>query len=155
MIYRISLLDIHGFPQIWPKTISSNTQCSPIEPLWFSQTDLLTVFWRRSEVAQLCLTLCDPTDCNLPGSSIHGIFQARILEWVAISFSGGSSQPRDRTWVSCTSGKLFTIWATKEEHAINSHCSSALSIWILLHGNQASRLQWNVSTVSQFPYSKL
>ena len=49
----------------------------------------------ESEVAQLCPTLCGPMDCSLPGSSIHGIFQARVLEWVAISFSGGSSQPRD------------------------------------------------------------
>ena len=40
------------------------------------------------EVAQLCLTLCDPTDCSLPGSSVHGIFQARVLEWDAIAFSG-------------------------------------------------------------------
>ena len=47
------------------------------------------------EVAQSCPTLCDPTDCSLPGSSIHGIFQARVLEWVAISFSRGPSQPRD------------------------------------------------------------
>ena len=45
----------------------------------------------ESEVTQLCLTLCDPTDCSLPGSSVHGIFQARVLEWVAISFSKGSS----------------------------------------------------------------
>ena len=44
--------------------------------------------------------LCDPIDCSLPGSSVHGIFQARVLEWVAISFSRGSSRPRDRTWVS-------------------------------------------------------
>ena len=49
---------------------------------------------RESEVAQLCPTLCDPMDCSPPGSSIHGIFQARVLEWVAISFSRGSSQPR-------------------------------------------------------------
>ena len=49
----------------------------------------------ESEVAQSCLTLCDPMDCSLPGSSVHGILQARILEWVAISFSRGSSQPRD------------------------------------------------------------
>ena len=48
-----------------------------------------------SSVAQLCPTLCDPMDCSLPGSSIHGIFQARILEWVPISSSRGSSQPRD------------------------------------------------------------
>ena len=59
-------------------------------------------------VAQSCPTLCDPVDCNLPGSSVHEIFQARILEWVAISFSKGSSQPRDRTRVSCTAGKFFT-----------------------------------------------
>ena len=54
----------------------------------------------ESEIAQSCPTLCDPTDCSLQGSSIHGIFQARLLESVAISFSRGSSQPRDRTWVS-------------------------------------------------------
>ena len=64
-------------------------------------------------VAQSCLTLCDPMDCNLLGSSIHGIFQARILEWVVISFSRGSSPPRDRTQVSRTVGKLFTVWATR------------------------------------------
>ena len=49
---------------------------------------------------QSCLTLCDSMDCSLPGSSVHGILQARILEWVAISFSRGSSRPRDQTWVS-------------------------------------------------------
>ena len=53
-------------------------------------------------------------DCNLPGSSIHGIFQARILEWVAISFSRRSSKPRDRTQVSCVIGRCFIIWATGE-----------------------------------------
>ena len=52
-----------------------------------------------SEVAQSWPTLCDPTDCSLPGSSVHGIFQARVLEWIAISFSRGSSRPRDRTRV--------------------------------------------------------
>ena len=50
-----------------------------------------------SEVTQSCLTLCDPMDSSLPGSFVHGIFQARVLEWGAISFSRGSSQPRDRT----------------------------------------------------------
>ena len=49
----------------------------------------------ESEVAQLCPTLCDPKDCSLPGFSVHGIFQAKVLEWVAISFSRGFSQPRD------------------------------------------------------------
>ena len=52
-------------------------------------------------VPQLCLTLCNPTDCSLPGSSVHGILPARILEWVAISYSKGSSQPTDWTWMSC------------------------------------------------------
>ena len=50
---------------------------------------------KESGVTHLCPTFCDPMDCSLPGSSIHGIFQARVLEWVAISFSRGSSQPRD------------------------------------------------------------
>ena len=52
---------------------------------------------------QLCSTLCDPMDYSPPGSSVHGVFQARLLEWVAISFSRGSSWPRDWTWISCTS----------------------------------------------------
>ena len=51
----------------------------------------------ESEVDQSCPTLCDPVDCSLPGSSVQWIFQARILEWVAISFSTESSQPRDQT----------------------------------------------------------
>ena len=59
----------------------------------------------QSEVAQSCPTLCDPMDYSLPGSSVHGIFQARVLEWIAISFSRGSSWPRDRTQVSCVAGR--------------------------------------------------
>ena len=51
---------------------------------------------------------CSPTDCSPPGSSVHGISQARILEWVAISFSRDSSWPRDGRWVSCMAGKFFT-----------------------------------------------
>ena len=63
---------------------------------------------------QSCPTLCDPMDCSLPGSSLHGILQARVLEWVAISFSRGSSQSRDRTWVSCIPGRRFNLWATRK-----------------------------------------
>ena len=70
--------------------------------------------WSESEVALPCLTLWDPVDCSLPGSSIHGIFQARILEWDAISFSRRSSRPRDQTQVSCMVDKRSTIWATRE-----------------------------------------
>ena len=54
-------------------------------------------------------------DCSLPGSTIHGIFQARVLEWVAISFSRGSSWPSNQTWVSHITGRRFTIWATRED----------------------------------------
>ena len=60
-------------------------------------------------VTQLCLTLCDPMDCSPPGSSVRGILQARILEWVAMSFSRESSQPRDQTRVSRIAGRVFTI----------------------------------------------
>ena len=68
----------------------------------------------ESEVAQLCLTLCDPVDYSPPGSSVHGVLQARILEWVAISFSKGYSRHKDRSWVSSAdsftiSGRFFTI----------------------------------------------
>ena len=58
--------------------------------------------------AQLYLTLCDSMDYSPPGSSVHGILQARLLELVAMSSSRGSSQPSDRTWVSCISGRFFT-----------------------------------------------
>ena len=65
-------------------------------------------------VSQACPTLCDPMDCSPPGSSVHGILQARILEWVAIPFSRGSSWPRDQIQASCTAGRFFTIWASRE-----------------------------------------
>ena len=59
-------------------------------------------------VPQSYPTLCDLMDCSPPGSSVHGLFQARILEWVAIHFSRGSSRPRNRTWVSRIGGRFFT-----------------------------------------------
>ena len=60
----------------------------------------------------LCPTLCDPMDCSLPGSSVHGILQARILKWIAISFSRVPSGPRDQTFVSCTGRWILYHWAT-------------------------------------------
>ena len=60
-------------------------------------------------LVQLCLTLCKSMDCSLPGSSVHGILQTRILVWVAIPFSRGSFQHRDQTWVSCIAGRFLTI----------------------------------------------
>ena len=71
---------------------------------------LLHEKWSRSVV----WAFCNPTDCTLPGSSIHGILQARVLEWLAISFFRGSSWPRDRTQVPHVAGRRFTLWTTKE-----------------------------------------
>ena len=82
----------------------------------------------ESEVTPSCLTLCDPMDCSPPGSSVHGILQARILEWVAIFFSRGSSPPRDRTQVSRIAGRHFNLWATREAHKVLKH---VLKIWLL------------------------
>ena len=67
-----------------------------------------------AKLLQSCPTLCNPMDCSPPGSSVHGILHARVLEWVALPSSKGSSWPRVWTWVSCIASRLFTIWATRE-----------------------------------------
>ena len=78
-----------------------------------------------------------------PGSSVHGIPQAGILEWVAISFSRGSSQPRDRTWVSCIAGRFFTIWACRETPNL---FEAAVFYWPqLLQRNHQLHLQFHLS----------
>ena len=63
---------------------------------------------KESEVIQSCPTLCDPVDCSPPGSSVHGVLQAKILEWVAFLFSRVSFKPRDQIQVSCITGRYFT-----------------------------------------------
>ena len=83
-----------------PMTLRLRVSCS---------TDWARQAAAKVKVAQLCPSLCDPMDYTA-----HGILQARILEWVAFPFSRGSSQPRDQTWVFCTAGRFFTIWATNE-----------------------------------------
>ena len=85
---------------------------------------------RKMEVVQSCLTLCDPVDCSLPGFSIHGILQARILEWVVISFSRGSSRLRDRTPVSCIAGRCFTLWG---HNLYDRVIISLRSIWLIVN----------------------
>jgi len=70
----------------------------------------------ESEVAQSCLTLRNPMDCSLPGSSVHGVLQARVLEWVAMPSSGGFFQPRDQTQISHIADRFFTSWASREAH---------------------------------------
>ena len=71
-------------------------------------------------VAQSCLTICDLVNCSPSGSSVHGILQARILEWVAISFSRKSSLSRDQTHVSCIAGGLFILWAIRDIEWVNN-----------------------------------
>ena len=98
------LVPLHFLKPAWTSGSSRFMYCW--SPAWriLSITLLACEVW--SEVAQLCPTLCDPMNYSLPGSSVHGIFQARVLEWVAVSFSRGSSRPRDRSWVS----RIVSMW---------------------------------------------
>ena len=91
----------------WKQDYALSSRYSPMN--W-----LIRYYESESEVSQSCPTICDPMDCGLPGSSVHWILQARILEWVAISFSRGSSRPRNRTQVSRIAGRRFNLWATRK-----------------------------------------
>ena len=97
--------------------------------LWCIQLEGLKVC-----ICVSCLTVCNPTNCTPPGSSIRGILQARILEWIASPFSRGSSQLRDRNWVSRTAGRFFTVWVTREapkqqQQLIKHYCTSWVQRW--------------------------
>ena len=81
----------------------------PWAALWGEESAAGLRFYDKVLVVQLCLILCNPTDCSLPVSSVRGILQARILERVAIPFSRGSSRPRDRTQVPSIPGRFFTV----------------------------------------------
>ena len=104
--------------EAWPAAVQGVTNS------WTQLSDWTD--WLGS-VTQSCLTLCDPMDCSLPGSSVHGISQARILEWVAISYSRVSSWPRDQICVSCIGRWILHHWATQEA--------------LILHLNLAKRLR--------------
>ena len=93
------------------------TNALSAEAIYINNPDLRIEKWSEVKGAQLCLTLCDPMDCSPSGSSVHGVLQARILEWVAIPSSRGSSQSRDRictSYVSCIAGRFLTCWAIEE-----------------------------------------
>ena len=96
-------------------------------------------------ITQWCPILFNLRDCRLPGSSVHGILQVRILEWVAIPFSRGSSQPKNRTQVSCMTSRFFTIWATREALCVSwviskaRNKSSQMERWYL-----PSKQAWHV-----------
>ena len=76
-------------------------------------------------------------DCSPPGSSVHGILQARILEWIAISFSRESSQLRDQIWVSCIADRFFTVWAAREAQN-DTYSDLILKIWEKIKINERS-----------------
>ena len=94
----------------WESGIS---RCTLVYTEWINNKFLLCSTGRYIQyialVTQSCPALCDPMDCSLVGSSVHGILQARVLEWIAIPFFKGSSQSRDQTLVSCIAGRFFTI----------------------------------------------
>ena len=102
---------------IWHQGITSQLPCSQDPEMIFvlqHHHQPLPLCRHCCLVAKLCLTLCDPVDCSLSGSSIHGISQTRILEWVVISSARGSSWPRDWTYVSYISRRILYHWASRE-----------------------------------------
>ena len=90
---------------------------------WDILKSTLFLCWEEVKVLviQSCPTLWDPMVCGPPSSSVHGIFQARVLEWAR-----GSSWSRNRTWVSCSADKFFTNWATREANRIWCDCTNAI-----------------------------
>ena len=103
----------------------------------------------ESEVAQSCPTLFDPMDCSISGFSVHGTFQARVLEWVAISFSRGSSRPRDWIQVSHIAGGFFTVWAIREAQLI--HIPSANFLIIFSFSSVGKESAWNAGDLGLIP----
>ena len=88
-----------------------------------------TTLWELIGTYRVCVCVCVYL-LSLPGSSVHEVLQARTLEWVAISFSSGSSRPRDQTGISCR--QILSVWATREAHVVDS-CQLLLLWSILLH----------------------
>ena len=99
-----------GYPLPWNKTITQHRPCQSL----FS---FVSIVFHKVKVAQLCPVVCNPMDYT-----VHGILQARVLEWVAFPFSRGSFQPRNRTQVSRIAGGFFTSWDTKESLLFHKYC---------------------------------
>ena len=113
---------LSSLPFISPTTISfpsehtqthAHTQILITTLIYLFLHNILSLKWSETLVSQSCPTLCNPMDYSPSGSSVNEILQARIQEWVAISFSRVSSQPRNWTWVSGIASRFFSIWATR------------------------------------------
>ena len=129
------------WPSTPPEGVQGGVRHSVLQAIWWVRSSdrcfrnrfynlNLCISSYLSEVAQSYVTLWDPIHCSLPGSSVLGIFQARVLEWVAISFFRGSPQPRDQTQVSRIAGRCFTLWATSTLKLIGRRLQIFLSIFI-------------------------
>ena len=108
--FHCTLFTIKTIHHFWINLITS---------LLWSYGQMAEHSWRTLSVCvshSVMSTFCNPMDCSPPGSSVREILQARLLEWVAIFFSRGSSRPRDWIWVFCIAGRFFTIWVTSEAH---------------------------------------
>ena len=116
---------VHGVPKSW--TWLSNFHFLSFFLLW-QYCSIVYLSMMLCLVTKSCPTLCDPRDCSLPGHSVHGILQARILEWAAMPSSRGSSQSMDRTQVSCITGKLFTGWTSRETLFVYADLNSNLEV---------------------------
>ena len=99
---RLAKVFLRGYNRVHPTQFS------------FLPIPFLCLAWLHAQSCLVCQILCSPMDCSLPGSSVHGTFQVRILEWVAMPSSRGSSQPSDWTHVSGIAGGFFIHWATWE-----------------------------------------
>ena len=119
---------------------------SKIDWFKFGKTQLLFFSFRwvvqhqkwKVLVTQSCLTICDPTDCNMPGSSVHRLLQARILEWIAVRFSRGFSWPRHQTRVSCIAGRLY-LRSHKGSPEHQRHCQD--HSWSLALSQKTSKFK--------------
>ena len=103
-----------NFSFLWSRRSSYRLSSCPGRAAPRTATTVAIFLSCVSLAAQLYPILCNPMDCSPPDSSVHGIREVRILEWVAMPSSRGLSQPRDQTQVSCTAGGFFTVWATRE-----------------------------------------